>query len=135
MTTYLENFKVGDIVDVKANAAVQAGMPFKFYHGRTGRVWNVTKRAVGVEVNKTVKTGRIIPKRFHIRVEHVKHSNCRKNFVARCQENEKKMKEAKAAGKKVSLKREPLGPREAYIMERGESELVNVSASPHEDNF
>ncbi|KAH0866519.1 hypothetical protein HID58_083730, partial [Brassica napus] len=27
---------------------------FRFYHGRTGRVWNVTKRAVGVEVNKHV---------------------------------------------------------------------------------
>ncbi|PNX70123.1 hypothetical protein L195_g057112, partial [Trifolium pratense] len=27
-------------------------MPHKFYHGRTGRVWNVTKRAIGVEVNK-----------------------------------------------------------------------------------
>ena len=30
-------------------------MPHKWYHGKTGRVWNVTKRAVGVEVNKTVK--------------------------------------------------------------------------------
>ncbi len=24
-------------------------------HGRTGRIWNVTKRAVGVEVNKQVR--------------------------------------------------------------------------------
>ena len=30
------------------------GMPHKFYHGKTGRVWNVTKTSVGVEVNKTV---------------------------------------------------------------------------------
>lgn len=29
-------------------------MPFKFYHGKTGRVFNVTKRAVGVIVNKQV---------------------------------------------------------------------------------
>jgi large subunit ribosomal protein L21e len=29
-------------------------MPHKFYHGRTGRVWNVTKRAIGVEINKQV---------------------------------------------------------------------------------
>ncbi|MCI62915.1 hypothetical protein A2U01_0084172, partial [Trifolium medium] len=27
-------------------------MPHKFYHGRTGRVWNVTKRVINVEVNK-----------------------------------------------------------------------------------
>ncbi|KAL7203484.1 hypothetical protein ACSBR2_016716 [Camellia fascicularis] len=29
-------------------------MPRKFYHGRTGQVWNVTKRAIGVEMNKWV---------------------------------------------------------------------------------
>jgi len=27
-------------------------MPYKFYHGKTGRVYNVTRRAVGVVVNK-----------------------------------------------------------------------------------
>ena len=31
------------------------GMPFKWYHGKTGIVWNVTKRAIGVEVNKRVR--------------------------------------------------------------------------------
>jgi ribosomal protein L21E len=31
-------------------------MAFKWYHGKTGVVWNVTKRAVGVEVNKTVRS-------------------------------------------------------------------------------
>lgn len=30
------------------------GMPHKFYHGKTGRVWNVTKRAIGVELLKQV---------------------------------------------------------------------------------
>jgi hypothetical protein len=30
-------------------------MAFKWYHGKTGVVWNVTKRAVGVEVNKQVR--------------------------------------------------------------------------------
>jgi large subunit ribosomal protein L21e len=40
---------------VKVNAAVHKGMPFKFYHGRTGVIWNVTKRALGVELNKTVR--------------------------------------------------------------------------------
>lgn len=30
------------------------GMPHKYYHGKTGRVWNVTKRAVGVEMLKQV---------------------------------------------------------------------------------
>ena len=30
------------------------GMPHKWYHGRTGVVWNVSKRAIGVEVYKKV---------------------------------------------------------------------------------
>ena len=29
-------------------------MPFKYYHGRTGVVFNVTKRAIGVDVKKEV---------------------------------------------------------------------------------
>jgi ribosomal protein L21E len=54
LTTYLRNFKIGDYVDIKVNGAVHKGMPHKFYHGRTGIVWNVTKRAVGVVMNKQV---------------------------------------------------------------------------------
>lgn len=30
-------------------------MPHKWYHGKTGTVWNVTKRAIGVEINKRVR--------------------------------------------------------------------------------
>jgi len=59
LTTYLRTYKIGDYVDVKVNGAVHKGMPHKFYHGRTGRVWNVTKRAIGVEINKQVYTTRI----------------------------------------------------------------------------
>lgn len=54
LTTYLRTFKIGDHVDVKVNGAIHKGMPHKFYHGRTGRIWNVTKRAIGVEINKQV---------------------------------------------------------------------------------
>ncbi|KAK8951501.1 60S ribosomal protein L21-1 [Platanthera zijinensis] len=54
LTTYLRTYKIGDYVDVKVNGAIHKGMPHKFYHGRTGKVWNVTKRAIGVEINKQV---------------------------------------------------------------------------------
>ena len=54
LTTYLRSFKIGDHVDIKVNGAIHKGMPHKFYHGRTGQVWNVTKRAIGVEINKQV---------------------------------------------------------------------------------
>jgi large subunit ribosomal protein L21e len=52
MKNYLTVFKVGDFVDVKVDASQHKGMPFKFYHGRTGKVFNVNKRALGVIVNK-----------------------------------------------------------------------------------
>eukprot|EP01018_Ginkgo_biloba_P014067 Gb_13524 [translate_table: standard] len=52
ITTYLRTYKIGQYVDIKVNGAVHKGMPHKFYHGRTGVVWNVTKRAIGVEMNK-----------------------------------------------------------------------------------
>jgi large subunit ribosomal protein L21e len=55
LSTYLRTYKVGDYVDVKVNGAVHKGMPHKFYHGRTGRVWNVTKRAIGVVINKQAR--------------------------------------------------------------------------------
>merc|ERR1711879_84543 len=57
LAKYLTTYKVGDYVDIKANASIHKGMPFKFYHGRTGVIWNVTPRAVGVEINKQSVTG------------------------------------------------------------------------------
>merc|ERR1712071_359790 len=51
-------------------------MPHKFYHGKTGRVFNVTQHAVGIIVNKQLR-GKILPKRINVRVEHISHSKCR----------------------------------------------------------
>ena len=65
LTTYLRTYHIGDYVDIKVNGAVHKGMPHKFYHGRTGRVWNVTKRAIGVEVNKQVLRSPLNPFCFH----------------------------------------------------------------------
>ena len=65
---------------LQGNGAVQKGMPYKYYHGKTGRVFNVTKRAVGVVVNKQLR-GKIIPKRINVRIEHVLHSRCRDDFL------------------------------------------------------
>merc|ERR1712169_109211 len=95
LQTYLTVYKVGDYVDVVANSAIQKGMPHKYYHGKTGVVWNVTPRAVGVEVNKRVGN-RIMKKRLHVRLEHVKQSKCRTDFLNRVKQNEQLKKEAKA---------------------------------------
>merc|ERR1712113_1210149 len=95
--------------------SVQKGMPHKAYHGKTGRVYNVTPHALGVIVNKRVRE-RIIPKRINVRIEHVTHSKCREDFLRRVRENEKKKLEARAKGIRVSLKRQPQGPRPAHVV-------------------
>jgi len=131
LSTFLRVYKRGDIVDIKGNGAFQKGMPHKSYHGRTGRVYNVTPHALGVVVNKRVGN-RIIPKKINVRVEHVKHSKCREDFLQRLKRNEelkRVYKEEKKAGKNPSypkLKRLPAQPREAELVR------VNRHCKPRE---
>ncbi|KAI0274808.1 translation protein SH3-like domain-containing protein [Gloeopeniophorella convolvens] len=125
LSTFLIPYRVGDIVDIKANAAQQKGMPHKFYHGsvlhgchpaaypsnapkrRTGIVYNVTPHAVGVIVNKVVGN-RYIEKRVNIRVEHIRHSKCRQEFLDRVKRNHDAHVEAKAKG--GMLLSQPISP-------------------------
>ncbi|CAM0135448.1 60S ribosomal protein L21A [Umbelopsis sp. WA50703] len=131
LSTYLKIYKVGDIVDIKANAAVQKGMPHKFYHGRTGIVYNVTKSAVGVIVYKRVGN-RYMEKRVNIRVEHVKHSKCRQEFLDRVKENARKRKEATEAGVQIVLKRLPAQPREARHISTKDNFPETITPVPYE---
>ena len=79
LSTYMKDYKKGMFVDVVANGAIHKGMPHKFYHGRTGKVFDVTPNSIGVIVNKKVGN-RVIPKRIHVRVEHLRISTCNDNF-------------------------------------------------------
>ena len=116
LSTFYRTYKRGDIVTIKGNGAFHKGMPYKVYHGKTGRVFNVTQHALGVIVNKRVRT-RIIPKRINVRVEHVRPSNSRAEFLARCKANDqhkRDVKEGKAEWK--PLKRQPVGPRVGHLI-------------------
>lgn len=117
LTTYLRTYKRGDRVIIKGNGAFQKGMPHKFYHGKTGRVFNVTQHALGVIVNKRVRH-RILAKRISVRIEHVKPSKCREEFLNRVRVAEEKREEARAKGEKVklNLKRVPEQPRGAHLI-------------------
>ena len=99
-TTTLKTFKVGEYVDVVADAAIRRGMPHKYYHGRTGIVWNITPRGVGVIVNKPVGN-RTLRKRICVRHEHVQKSRCREAFQKKLQ-NYRDFKKAKKDGKAVA---------------------------------
>jgi len=131
LSTYMQAYKVGDLVDIKANGAVQKGMPHKFYHGKTGVVFNVTKRALGIIVNKAVGN-RYMEKRISVRIEHVRPSKSRLDFLARVKDNSKKAAEAKAAGAFVELKRKPVGPRPAHFVSVKNNLPVLVTPVPYE---
>ncbi|XP_023718624.1 60S ribosomal protein L21 [Cryptotermes secundus] len=130
LSTYMKVYKVGDIVDIKGNGAVQKGMPYKFYHGKTGRVFNVTPHALGIIVNKRLR-GKIIPKRINVRIEHVTHSKCREDFIKRVKENERLRKEAMEKKIKVEMKRKPAQPRPAHIIS-GKVEPIMLAPIPYE---
>lgn len=131
LSTYMKVYKKGDRVDIKGNGAVQKGMPHKSYHGRTGVIYNVTQHAVGVIVNKRVK-GRILAKRINVRVEHVKHSRCRQDFLDRVAENERKKKEAKERGEIVHCKRQPAQPHPGHFVRTKYNKPVVLEPIPYE---
>ncbi len=127
LSTFLINYKIGDYVDIRGDGSAHKGMPHKFYHGRTGRVFNVNPNSIGVIVNKQVRN-RIIHKRIHVRVEHLKKSTCLQDLKARVKRNET-TKRANPKDKSTVLKRQPRGPRgEVFI----DSKTANVDfLNPH----
>ncbi|KAF2757304.1 putative 60S ribosomal protein L21-B [Pseudovirgaria hyperparasitica] len=131
LSTYLRQYKVGDIVDVVANGAVQKGMPFKDFHGKTGVIYNVTPTSVGVILHKQVGN-RYIEKRVNVRIEHVRKSRSREEFLNRVKENAAKRREAKEQGKSVQLKRQPAMPREARTVSTKGNWPESVVPVPYE---
>ncbi|KAI0113829.1 ribosomal protein L21e-domain-containing protein [Hypoxylon sp. NC0597] len=131
LSTYLQQYKVGDIVDIKANGAVQKGMPHKVYHGKTGVVYNVTKTAVGVIIYKKVKH-RYIEKRVNIRIEHISRSRSREDFLKRVKQNAELKKKAKSEGTTVTVKRHPALPREARTVSMKDNHPETVTPIAYE---
>lgn len=106
-------------------------LPYKWYHGKTGIVYNVTKSALGIIVHKPVGN-RYMEKRVNIRIEHIRHSKCRQSFIDRVKENAAKKREAKATGQAVFLKRQPVQPRTARTVVVGENKPETITPIPYE---
>jgi large subunit ribosomal protein L21e len=98
--TYLTNFRIGDYVDIKVDSAIHKGMPHKFYVGKTGKVFDISRNSVGVIINKVVGN-RKIAKKIHIRREHVFKSRCQEEFKERVRRITRAKMEAKAKGGKL----------------------------------
>ena len=75
----------------------QALQPTNMSDRRTGIVYNVTPHAVGVIINKVVGN-RYIEKRVNLRIEHIRHSKCRQEFLDRVKRNHDAHAAAKAKG-------------------------------------
>eukprot|EP00978_Attheya_sp_CCMP212_P002712 scaffold5580_cov51-Attheya_sp.AAC.3 len=134
MSQYLMKVKVGDYVDIFADPSIHRGMPHKHYHGRTGIIFNVTKAAVGIRVNKEVN-GRVLEKRIHVRIEHVRKSKCQKEILARKVANEEAKDLARKTGVQVDLKRTPVLPKVGYYIAApgGDGVVTTIQPLPFSD--
>jgi len=132
VSTYLRTFKIGDYVDVKVDSSVPKGQPYRLYHGRTGRIWNVTPRAYGVELLKRVR-GKYLRKRIHIRIEHLQPSRCREDFLARIKKNNEIRAQAAKEGKPApNLKRTVGQPRKGHIVRVADTTVETVTPVRYE---
>ena len=134
LSKIMQTYRHGDFVDIIADGSIHKGMPHKFYHGKTGRVFDVTQHAVGVVINKQHR-GRIIPKRIHVRIEHVRRSECREAFKRRVRENDAKKREAKAKGVKIFTKRLPQQPKESHTVDVKATSIEFMNPFKHRDLF
>ena len=134
LSTFLTNYKIGDYVDIVGDGSAHKGMPFKFYHGRTGRVFNVNPNSIGVIVNKQVRN-RIIGKRIHVRVEHLKKSTCLQDLKARIKKNEEIKKNAKKGDKSAVLKRQQVTPRGELFIDTKTTQVLFQNPEIHKEIF
>jgi len=67
LSSFLQNYNVGDEVAIQIDPGVHKGMPYSRYQGRVGKISELRGRAYVVEI----KTGRTI-KKIIARPEHIK---------------------------------------------------------------
>jgi len=130
---YLQVYKLGDYVTIMMDSAIHKGMAHRIYHGKTGVVWNITQRSVGVLLKKKVGN-RYRTKKLHVRIEHVRHSGCRKDFIQRCHFNADYRKKHKLDPKKYPkrcLKRQPKGPDPECVVTV--KKITDLKIQPHVD--
>lgn len=131
-STYTTVYRKGQFVDIVANPAIHRGMPYKVYHGMTGRIFNVDPRSVGVLLSRRAGN-RFVEKRVVVRVEHVRPSRCNEAFLARRAENDRARAEAAQRGESPGpQRRAPQGPRRAFLVSTENNEPVEIK---HEQYF
>lgn len=64
----LEEFKVGDIIDIIIDSSVQKGMPHRRYHGKTGIITKHQGNAYVINIKQGNITKKIVTTKEHIRL-------------------------------------------------------------------
>lgn len=127
----LQKFRVGDFVDCKIDPSIVKGMPHKYFHGKTGIVFNVNPSSYGVIFYRRVG-GKYIERSMHIRPEHLSLSRSTEDMKRRQREFSSRAKEAAKEGIKVRpIKILPAGPRPAFTISRKNNTPIEVSEKPY----
>lgn len=75
----------------------------------------------------------MIKKRVNIRVEHIRQSKCRLDFLKRVQGNDKVKRDAKAKGERLpieAIKRFPLGPKAGFVVKADSGPKLPTVVTP-----
>jgi len=67
ITQFLKKFKEGDTVAIKIDSGSHDGMPFRRFHGLTGKIVGKRGRAYFVEIKDSGKKKKIISNPEHIK--------------------------------------------------------------------
>ena len=132
LSTVLTTYRKGEYVDIKVDGSQHKGMPYKIYHGKTGKVFNVNPNSIGVIVNKEVRN-RIERKRIHVRVEHIRKSKCTVEFKQRVRQTEKEKREKQPKKDRKRLPGKPVG--EKFVQLNKETEVVFQNPLFHKEIF
>lgn len=102
------------------------------YFRRTGKVFNVGKRSLGVIIEKQVGN-KYHEKRICVRLEHVKPSRCREDYLKRKAENrERKLLAQKNGTVFKPIKRMPEEPKRAHLVSTKNNDPVLVTPIAYE---
>ncbi|EDN10787.1 60s ribosomal protein l21 [Histoplasma mississippiense (nom. inval.)] len=115
LSTYMRVYRVGDIVDIKVNGAVQQGSyAIKVYHGKTGVCLQRDKSlAFGVIIYKRVGNRYIGEARQRPPSSTFPTPDPEENSSGESRRTLSKDGRPKEEGIHIHLKRQPIGPREA----------------------
>ncbi|AFN83024.1 60S ribosomal protein L21 [Encephalitozoon romaleae SJ-2008] len=131
VSKYLEKYEIGDMVDILVNPAIMKGMPHKYYHGRTGRVYDVKPRSVNIALYKRVR-GKYVIKKVIARIEHVRKSRCCEESQNRILKASELAKSAEARGMVLPpIKRKIEGPRKGMEISLKNNQPIEVGYEPH----